>query len=110
MVGVLRVSAPSQGAESLFVYSNKKGRKNAAPVIPLILRYSGGTKGKHDTARRLRRHRAMLGDLVNQLANPLCSSPSGYHSVIPAKAGIQYFGMDSGSPFHSARNDGEDLA
>jgi len=30
MAGVLRVSAPSRGAESLFVYSNKKGRKNAA--------------------------------------------------------------------------------
>jgi len=30
MAGVLRVSPPSRGAESLFVYSNKKGRKNAA--------------------------------------------------------------------------------
>jgi len=27
-------------------------------------------------------------------------------AVIPANAGIQYLGMDSGSPFHSARNDG----
>ncbi len=27
-------------------------------------------------------------------------------SVIPAKAGIQYLGLDSGSPFHCARNDG----
>jgi len=41
MAGVLRVSPPSSGAESLFVYRNKKGRKNAAPVIPLFLRFSG---------------------------------------------------------------------
>jgi len=27
-------------------------------------------------------------------------------TVIPAKAGIQYLGMDSGSPFHFARNNG----
>ncbi len=40
LAGVLRVSAPSRGAESLFVYSNKKGRKNAAPVIPLFLCFS----------------------------------------------------------------------
>jgi len=31
---------PPVGGESLFVYSNKKGRKNAAPVIPLFLRFS----------------------------------------------------------------------
>jgi len=46
MVGVLRVSAPSQGAESLFVYSNKKGRKNAAPVIPLIPALLGPAGGR----------------------------------------------------------------
>jgi len=40
MAGVLQISAPSRGAESLFVYSNKKGRKNAAPIIPLFLRFS----------------------------------------------------------------------
>ena len=40
MTGVLRVSPPSRGGESLFVYSNKKGRKNAAPIIPLFLRFS----------------------------------------------------------------------
>ena len=28
-------------------------------------------------------------------------------TVIPAKAGIQYLGMDSGSPLHSARTDGQ---
>ena len=28
-------------------------------------------------------------------------------SVIPAKAGIHAEALDSGSPFHSARNDGE---
>jgi len=31
---------PPMGGESLFVYSNKKGRKNAAQVIPLFLRFS----------------------------------------------------------------------
>ncbi len=40
MVGVLRVSAPSQGAESLFVNSNKKGRKNAAHSSRYFLRFS----------------------------------------------------------------------
>ena len=33
--------------------------------------------------------------------------PSNPSTVIPAKAGIQCLGMDSGSPFHSARNDGQ---
>ncbi len=32
MAGVLRVSPPSRGGESLFVNSNKKGRKNAAQL------------------------------------------------------------------------------
>jgi len=32
--------------------------------------------------------------------------PSNPPTVIPAKAGIHYLGMDSGPPFHSARNDG----
>ena len=40
MAGVLRVSAPSHGAESLFVYSNKKGRKNAAHSSRCFLRFS----------------------------------------------------------------------
>jgi len=44
--------------------------------------------------------------LVDWHAPFLSSRSSGYHSVIPAKAGIQYLGMDSGSPFHYARNDG----
>ena len=34
------------------------------------------------------------------------SRPSNPPTVIPAKAGIHYLGMDSGSPFHSTRNDG----
>ncbi len=47
---------------------------------------------------------------VEQDTHFVCSRSSGYHSVIPAKAGIQYLGVGSGSPFHSARNDGGDLA
>jgi len=51
----------------------------------------------------------MTGERGGRYPCPVSMFPrtANRFTVIPAKAGIQYLGMDSGSPFHFARNDGE---
>ena len=46
------------------------------------------------------------GALWCPLAISVFTRTANRSTVIPAKAGIQYLGMDSGSSFHCARNDG----
>ena len=82
MVGVLRVSAPSRGAESLFIYSNKKGRKNAAPIIPLFLRFSA----RPGARRRVR----WCGQRRPFMACPCGPDPAG-----PAMLGRNEGGTDT---------------